>query len=56
VSWIDWDAEKDQMYFLYDPGRLTPGQVLEAVGKQGFQGTIVPGAAPPDGWPEAEGN
>jgi hypothetical protein len=56
VSWIDWDETKNEMYLVYDPGRHTPGQFLEVVRKEGLQGTIVPGAAPANGWPEAEGN
>jgi hypothetical protein len=37
-------VEKDLFFITYDPKKVTPAQLLEVVGKQGFEGTIRPGA------------
>jgi hypothetical protein len=49
------DLEQDRLDVTYDTKRLTPEQLLEVVRKQGFQGTIRPGA-PPDTPREGGGN
>jgi hypothetical protein len=35
-------SRQDFIRVNYDPGQLTPGQILEAVRKESFNGTIVP--------------
>ncbi len=39
------DLKKDQFRITYDPERVTPQRMLEAVRKQGFQGQVVKDAA-----------
>lgn len=42
------DLENDRLYVEFDPTRVTPQQLLQAVTKQGFSATVVPEApAPP---------
>jgi hypothetical protein len=39
---LDVDLEKDLFHISYDPAKLTPEQMLDAIRKQGFEGKIVP--------------
>jgi copper chaperone CopZ len=37
---------QDQVRVTYDPDKLTPAEILKAIRKAGFQGTIVPNQTP----------
>jgi hypothetical protein len=41
------DVLKDFIPLKYDPGRVTPEQIIEVIRKQGFEATIVPGSQRP---------
>jgi hypothetical protein len=38
--------KKDLLHVRYDPGKATPEQLVQTVGKQGFQAKIVSGPEP----------
>jgi hypothetical protein len=38
---VDVDLENDRLHIDYDPAKLSPEDLLQAVGKQGFTATIV---------------
>jgi hypothetical protein len=38
---------KDFIPLKYDPGQVTPEQIIEVIRKQGFEATIVPGSQRP---------
>jgi hypothetical protein len=42
---LEVDLKKDQFRITYDPERVTPERMLEAVRKQGFRGEIVKDAS-----------
>ena len=42
MSVTDVDFVKDLIHLRYDPGKVQPGQIMEVVRKQGFEGTIIP--------------
>jgi len=41
IKVIEVDLSKDTLRLRYDAKRVTPQQMLEVVGKKGFQGKIV---------------
>jgi copper chaperone CopZ len=41
VRSIQVDLKTDLLRIDYDPGQVTPQGLLEVVGKQGFEGTVV---------------
>ena len=53
----DRDVLTDFIPLSYDPGKVTPEQILGTIRKQGFEATIVPGpkAAAPGKPPAGDG-